>query len=293
MPRKKWTEKIRQEADFVRWRLLVRNPAFLQDLESLRKSRPVPHDWPVEKRRKAIFRKHKMIQRVENKWGLSRIPPMALLRCYGTDLQSLEGYYLSQRDEQGPFPISFAPAALVELKENRFLYGWVDTACPIDRVLAAFETELRKFYRDRVSKQKRGRPDKIDFQLEVFDHVSEMLEKSSKKDFGVVASRLRKPLPTVRKAYWAACRKIGIAGVLGKPGLVDPGAFDECSDECCRAAQKETDLTRAIQLLCPTHRKFYEQIDPSLPHCLPKNPSVVDQVSDVRVGKSKKLPPAE
>lgn len=272
MPRKQWTEEARQKAEFGQWRLLVRKPEFLKDLASLQKLRPKPHDRPAEERRKAILRKSRKIQQVENKWGLSRIPPEALLPYLGTEAQSLEHCYLRQSDQRGPYPIATPPVAFLELKNDRFLYGWVDTSQPVDTVLAALEGELRNFYRDRGGKQKRGRPDKLDFQLAVFDYVKDMLEEGYRKEFRTIAADLGKPVSTVRKAYWTACHKIGVLGVQGKSSVSDPGPFDKCPAQTCRAAQKETDLVRAIQLLCPAHQKFYKKSGPSLADLLPRNP---------------------
>jgi hypothetical protein len=212
--------------------------------------RPVPHNWPGEKRSKAILKKLGKIDQIGDKWNLFRIPPMALLRCYGTDPQSLESYYLRQRDGTGPFPIAFPPAALVELKADMFLYGWVDTTWPIDRVLAAFETELRNFYRSRGTAQKRGRPEKLDFQIEVFDLVKGTPE-GKPLNFVESSRKLGMHVSTVREAYASICRKIGIAGTaIPKDKLVtSPGLISECSNRHCREARIEDDF-------CEAHRRW-------------------------------------
>lgn len=251
MPRTTWTEKATQEGEYGLWRLLVRNPAFLKDLESLQRLRPVPQNWPPEKRNKALLKKYGKIEQIGDKWNLSRIPPMALLRCYGgTDPHSLESYYFSQRDGQGPFPIAFPPATWVELKADRFLYGWVDTSWPIDRVLAALETELRNFYRSRRTIQKRGRPEKLDFQFDVFDLVRGT-PNAKPLNFVETSRKLGKHVSTVREAYASICRKIGIAGTaIPKDKLpTSPGVIAECSDRRCREARTEDDF-------CEAHRRW-------------------------------------
>jgi hypothetical protein len=104
----------------------------------------------------------------------------------------LEAYYLNQRDQQGPYPVTYPIVAVTELKEDRFLYCWVDTNEPVDKILAAIEAELRQFYRATKTTRKRGRSNDLDFQLKVFDLVNGTAETSG-MDFKGTARRLHQP----------------------------------------------------------------------------------------------------
>lgn len=259
MPRKDpaKAEADRQQAEHTTWRLLVRNPSFLADLRSLRRiySRPLPKEWEKwshEKKRRAVLRDQRRLEKATEKWGLSRIPPRALHPFYSLDFpQDLEQIYLSQRDKQGPFPISRRAAELLELKEDKYLYFWVDITKPADQVLAAFEAELREFYQGKKQfPSRRRRQDKINDYLRIYD-----LHQAG-KSFFQIASKLRKPIRTVREDYRTIKSKIVGLGHDSAPEpqkhVINPGPVSRCPNQRCRNAQTKKDF-------CENHRMYFDE----------------------------------
>ena len=252
MPRKTWTKAQHEttEANFNRWRLLVRNPDFLRDLDHLKalhsEQRRAWYKEGEDTWMAAFQRYQDEVKRVADKWTVVRIPPGAIVTLDDRP-QNLERW--GRSDWQGPpYSIDYPPVVLSELKEDRFLYMWVDVTKPIDLALACIEAELRPFYKTRPAK--RGRPHSLDFQLMVFDLVE--LEG---KAFTTVARRLHMPVSTIRDAYLSACYKIGIASRSHdktRVPAVDPGPFSECPDPKCRAAKEEKDW-------CLAHRACIDQ----------------------------------
>lgn len=254
-------EKDRQKRDFNTWRLLVRNPGFLQDLEGLRELRAI---WLSAKTREACNSYHAQETKICDKWGLLHFPPVAKAVSW-TDPESseeahldLEEAYLDYR--QCTFPLSFSPVFVEGVKEDRFLFLRLDTSLPREDVLAALDGEVREFYRSREAKSaRRGRPDKLDDQLMVYDAVEKIRRKSrkAKARFDRVAENVAKPPSTVRDAYWSVYHKIRFIQQPKDAATRDPGPCDECPDPRCRAAMNENDLSKALKMLCPTHKKAY------------------------------------
>lgn len=262
MPRKTKTkaEREAQIADCNRWRLLVRNPGFLEELRRLRKLalgggyRARFRVRFVKKRRRGWFFVDPVgllgagvreYRRVIEKWGLRRLQLAAIFLPDADDLdpQSLEEYYRA-----GGGQIDFPPVEVGPPVKGRLLPLTVDLACPVDITLPVIEAALRRLRRGRPTK--RGRPGSLDFQLAVFDQV-----KLEGQDFRTVARRLGKPISTVRSAYLAACRKVGVAGVPPAKRRAppnDPGPCDKCPNPGCRSAQRPEEF-------CPAHRAWVEQ----------------------------------
>ena len=241
-----------QRSDYDAWRLLVRNPSFLSDLHALRRLRS-EHDPLYEDRREEIL----------DSWSLSRIPPHALLPYADSDSESLESYYKREVERHGVYHVGRAASALIELKEDKYLYCWVNVTKSVDTVLAALESDLRGFYRFRSTQQKRkrGRPEKLDDQLQVFDLVTGS-PGGKKLDFETVARKLRKPPETIRDSYASACTKVGYPRKKGgQPELkMDPGIISECADPSCRLAKTPEDFCPAHRLLIPPDVCLREQL---------------------------------
>ena len=265
MPRKT-RAKAEQEtraADFNRWRLLVRNPAFLKDLLALREL-----GVRAQHRPELVGRSLQAQTQVADKWGLLRIPPDAIFipnpatLAFDDEPQWLESCYRQQGDKQGPYPVDYSPVALTKLKEGRFLFLRVDTTKPVDVILPGVEALLRGFY--KIKPAKRGRPQSLDFQLKVLDLV-----QKDGKDFRAVARQLGKPVSTVRSAYVAVCRKVGVLGApAGRPRgpVKNPGPIRKCRDPRCRAAQRPEDF-------CAAHQAWTEQDQVSQREWLRRDPS--------------------
>lgn len=279
-------ERDKQQRDFNTWRLLVRHPDFRKDLAFLKNRKQVPRLSSVPRLRRVLLKRSREVETIADKWGLSRFPPMALYPFMEDDPRSLERCYLNQGDQQGPYPVTYPIVALTELKENRFLHGWMDTSQPVDAILAAFEAELREFYRATKTKGKRGRPNDLDFQLKVFDLVNGTAE-TPKLDFKTAARKLKRSLSTVRNAYGSICRKIGIADkrkIIEVPET-NPGPISECPDERCREAQTVDDF-------CKTHRAWCDLDEIPLREFFGPDISSIEH-AQASSGRKKPLPSVE
>jgi hypothetical protein len=245
-------EKERQKRDFNTWRLLVRNPDFLQDLEALRQLRT---DWQTAKTREALDSYHSQETKICDKWGLLHFPPCAKAVSW-TDPESLEEAYQDYR--QHTFPLTFSPVFVEGVKEDRFLFLRLDTSLPREDVLAALDGEVREFYRNREGHTtRRGRPDKLEDQLVIYDSVEEMRKKSDQARFDIVAGNMHKSSSTVRDAYWSVYHKIRFAQNPKGTATRDPGPVEECLDPRCRSAINENDLRKARAKLCHAHKKAF------------------------------------
>lgn len=250
-------EKDRQERDFNTWRLLVRNPDFLQDLEVLRQLRTV---WQAEKTREAHTPYLSQETTICGKWGLLSFPPMAKAVSW-TDPESLEVAYQDYR--QHTFALTFSPVFVEGVKEDRFLCLRVDTSLPREDVLAALDGEVREFYRSRKNNPAgRERPDKLDDQLRVYDAVEEVRKKSrkAKARFDIVAKNLHTSPSTIYrlyKAYWSVYYKILFFQKPNGTATRDPGPVEQCPYPRCRAAMRQNDLGKARTMFCPAHKKAF------------------------------------
>lgn len=168
-----------------------------------------------------------------------------------------------------PFPVSEigSPPGGHEDRANKIYKPvWINLTMNFDLLMATFERQLRLWWRFHGSRSsERGRPKDLNFQLQVFDAVQKGKPDSTPKPFWAVARSLRKPVSTVREAYYAACRKIGVdvapvnrrskrAIVASDPkrAIVDPGPIDECTDPKCRVAKTDKDF-------CQKHRDWIDQ----------------------------------
>ncbi len=150
MPRKKVRTAAAkaQKAQEARWRYLLRNPAFHEDLQKLHRLHRKGADikkWIDE------------LERIADKWGFLRIPPYVAAMLPFLDFPSgVESF-------GAEWGLSYSPVATTELKENRFLFSRVDLDHPLEDLLPLIEKELRYVYQSRPRRRKRF--DKVDFQL--------------------------------------------------------------------------------------------------------------------------------
>ena len=246
-------DKDQQKRELNTWRLLVRNPDFLQDLATLRQLRT---DWQTANTRETRDSYHSQETKICDKWGLLHLPPVAKAVSW-TDPGALEEAYLDYR--QHTFPLTFSPVFIEGVKEDRFLFLRLDTALPREDVLAALDGAVRAFYQNRKgSSTGRVRADKLEDQLAVYDQVEEMRKKSGKARFDMVAHTMGKSPSTVRDAYWSVFHKIRFTQKPKGKTAQDPGPVEECPDPQCRAAMQENVLKKSLKMLCPTHRKAFD-----------------------------------
>lgn len=194
MPRKKSAsaEAATRKAQEAHWRFLVHNPEFQKDLEHLHgfyRKRPVSQKaWA-----NLLKKWFQESTRVADKWGLARIPLLAIANFPFLDESNLESF----GTEWG---IAYLPVMMTKLVDDRFLFFRVDLEHSLESSLPLLEQQLRAFYRTRA--RRRRRFDKVDFQLSVY--------KSAAKGetFFNIAKKLRKPTSTVKSAYLVARKAI-------------------------------------------------------------------------------------
>jgi len=263
--------KTREGMDFETWQLLIRNPDFIGDLKRWRKkldsTKGRIKDRIIDEDRKFC-----------DKWGLLRLPYPARRLALSYDLddpRSLESAYKNRQILFSDIPFIIRRSVeLLELKDGNYLHFWADVTRSQAQILAEFEGCLKEYFQPRhKQKRERGRPSNFKFQMRVYDLVTKFCKENAVKDLQRVALKLRtstSPIPVsrVRDAYWAACHKIGVEGIKGRPDLKDPGDFATCSDLTCREAQKFNglnDLDEAKRKLCSKHRIFYCNLFKSRP----------------------------
>jgi len=242
------------------------------------------------------FRKvSKRIWEVKSKWGLERFPraleesfPRALEKCYEEDLLSvekLEALYKARYIGEGTTdfseefrmlgfdaillpPVSDMSSGPMPAQRDIKLYRpvWINHTMNFDQIMGAFERQLRYWFEFWGTRRtERGRPSKLNFQLQVFDAVHKGKPDGTLKPFLAVAKLLHKPVSTIREAYYAACRKIGVevnplhrrskmANVDSDPkrAIVDPGPIAKCSDPKCRSAELPEEF-------CQKHKTWLSQ----------------------------------
>lgn len=270
----------------ARWRLLLRNGKFQEDLNDLKSRAPIP--WRDE--RELAFR---------STWGISytslmkvledrAIPPLTpnTVTLYeplfetvyrGSAVTILDACDPIEEDERGVrYAWDWEPPP--DQRGQRYVL-YVDLSkCTLDLALSMVEENLRKAVTESRTqnglkhlgsagnppKQKRDRLDKLDFQLKVFDMAHAYLEKIERKALTYVAANLHAKPSTVKSAYWVACYKIGVEGTRERSKVSDPGPFDQCQDPQCRAAQKEDDIALILKGLCKPHKALWRKVDPCL-----------------------------
>ena len=237
MPRRKAREsEARVETvAHVQWRFLLRHPDFRNDLQELARVGQIDLKNFLDES-----------ERVTKKWGLIRIPPLALSYAHWlADRTEVEFFEPFGRDR---FGISYTPVMLAELKENRFLFLRIDVEQPLEQLLPLIERELRSFYRERP--QRRSRFDKIDFQLKVYD-----LAVNGKK-LTEIAEELKKRLSTVKSGFLAAKQRIyGAIQSPTKNAVVHAYLDPKKHAETCRQCKTATRLSE----MCDAALSYVQQ----------------------------------
>lgn len=276
----------------ARWRILLRNGKFQEEFNALR----------LRARAYQLYENGDGLKAFSSKWGVNvgyvlqehSLPSLtrgtiALYESrfdymlFGTGVLIWDAYHPTYADEEGIlYSWNWEPP---EERGQRFMLDVDVSACGLDLALRIIETELRSAVSEGraenlrckkttvsdVTKQKRDRLDKLEFQLKVFDMAQDFYKKKKKKLFNYVAINLRAKPSTVKSAYWAACYKIGVEGIRERTRtvapsvtpLIPPCPFDQCQDPTCREAQGRTDLALVVQGLCEQHKTMFLETQPS------------------------------
>ncbi len=223
-------------AQHNRWRCLLRNPKFREDLQRL-------STLPNEE----LFADE---YKVAAAWGLVRIPLEAIR---GADLLR-EPQNVRYLDPLGLEPlVAYSPIAVTGFRENH-LFLRVDLAHPAGDLTPLFHNEIRA-WRQRATSKKRRRFDKVDFQLEVYDRAA------AGHKFSQIATRFGCPIPTVKTAYVAALQNIyGPSESPPKKELVISNVDVENHFKNCRVCN---DVDRAVdtrnEFFCPEIQVYISQ----------------------------------
>lgn len=267
-------EKEIRDADFQLWQLLVRNSDFQDDLGILKDKlllfldldKAVKEEgeerWGALHRQR--FKEHwDMEKSLERKWGLVRIPGVAVLMARNDSSDANAGTVkFMERCYEADINNNNSPIDLpvVDAKWHRYPFSVnikVNVTKPMYVVLASIQSELREFY--KYKPVYRNRPNNLDFDLKVFDLV-----QYEHTDFKTAARKLRSPISTVRSAYLAISRKIALVRTLesvleklvpkkkGRTPDTNPGPIPQCPNVRCRSAQKPEDF-------CSAHKAWIEQ----------------------------------
>ncbi len=225
-----------EAAQLVTWRYLVRNPDFQSDMQNLRQSM-------IDVGLSEFMTE---CASVADKWGLLRIPPIAIIYWPGENLNRDE---VRDAEHYGSeFAVSYSPVESTELRDDRFLFLRVDLEQPADVLLPLFQEELRQQTENRS--RRRRRLDKVDFYLEVFDRAKDGAT------FLEIASELDRSPSTVKSAYITAAQNIfGPARAPTKDRL--PLAhFDQTAHvrDCTTCGNAKT-----AEEMCPEGRGYVRQ----------------------------------
>jgi len=174
-----------------RWRILLRNAAFQDDLQILY--------LKYRDKRSTINSRENLRSSIADKWGLLSIPSDVITRWPGLPLETDDYPALEQCFNFLPYP-DYSPVLTTEFVENRFLSFRVDVIHPIQDLLPLIEGMLREAMQDKPKGRRRF--DKLDEQLEVFDLVRQGLP------FKHIARKLKRREPTVKSKFMTACEKI-------------------------------------------------------------------------------------
>ncbi len=260
-------EKANEDANFRRWRLLIRNPEFIDELHTgwekwflvRGRQKRIEDEGETKNLRSEL---HRYLgeaidydKRLANRWRLSTIP-QAVTYYFAVDYKPsgsltslLEKIYNMQDGTEKS--INFPPVEVTNDRYFPIVDLRLDLTNPKYLVLANIEACLSKLYKLHEGENaKRTRRDSLDFELKAFDLV-----QYKGTDFKTVARELHKPVSTIRSAYLSACQKIGNIDIpkkkRGKPEI-HPGPISRCTNLSCRSAQKPEDF-------CPAHRVWMEQ----------------------------------
>lgn len=286
MPRKtsKAVEQDYLRADHDRWRLLVRNSGFRTDLaDYLNKCGP---NLSPERRTSPVLSRRllKKFERLQKQflvpWGIERVPDPALWQEPDLLLtpEGLERWYEAARQERADFATRpFYPVCMSSIRRGSRPDEWfieyrIDTSLPIDGQLSLMEGALRSWYWKHIGVHPRGKPPSLDFHLKVFD-LYHSKDDEKQRSFLGIARKLRRMPSTVRDAYFAARRKIGISPhhkVSAAESVPHPGEVSQCTNSQCRNAKTEEDF-------CAAHRAYLVQDQGSQRDLLVRSLSAIEQ----------------
>ena len=245
MPRKSRKQAGSQTAERqkTRWRYLLRNPDFQNDLQSLHK---------LQRINKGGLEWFNACEEVADKWGLVRIPGEIIIYWPGVPLEPEDYPALEQYWSQFDMSVDYSPVASTELRDDRFLFFRVDLNHPVQDLLPLIEEELREQTHHR--RRKRTRADKVDFHLQVFDMASKG------KTFRVIARVLSSRVSTVKSAFLSASSRIfGSDTIPSKDTLAETrtfAGFDKHThmQKCgiCKSAEDPKDF-------CDAARRYMSQ----------------------------------
>ena len=276
MPRRKGPEAETDAAKAreSRWRYLLRNPKFREELNELRRyyregiGRPTYDLETTETRpkREALNEKWELIG-IPNEirhpyWNLPDLSPQSI--------ELYESYFEREAAES-------SIGDIVSAGDPWEMYGWgeyggitypdpgpgpglflelrVDLRHPLDLLISLINQELSKAIQKRPRPRRRRRLDKVDFYLKVYD----LAEKG--KTFRGIAKTLKRPDSTVKSAYATACKNI--YGLNAKPSkkplpmaTFDWKNFDpEAHFKKCR----ECKTAKTPDAMCPPLRLYVKQ----------------------------------
>ena len=219
-----------------------------------------------------------------HKWGITRLPDASLWPESDLMLTSkrLDRWYELQRDEDPAFTTRAYPVFMTRVRqgenpESSLIEFNVDTSLPIDLILGFLDKELRSWYWKTFGPHGRGKPASIDLQLAVYDFVCGS-EKERPRTFKEAVRTLRKPVSTIRDAYFVARTKIGIAEKVqpssSSQSIADPGSISQCTNERCRNAKTPEDF-------CKPHRRYIGKDYSS------QKDQIVDDLSAIEHGRAR------
>lgn len=272
MPRKtsRAAEQDYLQADYDRWRLLARNPDFRKDLVNYVNACG-PSLSPAWRRRPVLSpRLLRKFQRLEEqylqKWGIIHVPDPALLPEADLVLtpEVLERWYQAARQEQAELgqpgfttgissPVWMTSLRRGVRRKEMLVEFRLDMSFPVDQLLAIMEQQVRSWYWKHFGERPRGKPPSLDFHLEVFDLYHSAVA-GKPLTFSDIATKLKGKPSSVRDAYFAACRKIGVSSrtQVSAESVPHPGDVSKCPDSKCRNAKTDEDF-------CPAHRGYLDQ----------------------------------
>lgn len=235
------------------WRLLIRNPKFWEDLYILNDKLLLFLDCAKAKSEKFsgiaahwFYEYESLEKRAADRWGITPIPTFAVLlatkeQATVMHIRELENRFASDSKEK---PIPYSPVRVIGYHPvGDFLDLRLDLTQPLYVLIRQVEKEVTKLSRPK----ERKRLDSLDLELAVYDLV-----KYEKKSFTAAARGLKKPASTVRSAYLAALRKIGITQESKSQPKMNPGPIEKCPNARCRSAEEPEDL-------CEAHKAFVDQ----------------------------------
>jgi hypothetical protein len=254
----------RQLANRQRWRILIRTQKFWDDLAILNDKLLLWIDCDLADREKfgaisgkKMFQYNELKTDKENRWEIT-IPDWAVLFSMGNSpskatMEILDSLY---GEEQLEKPMPFPAVRVIRWNAaSEFVDLKLDLTKPLDVLIDAVQTAIKPML---PSSNKRNRTDKADFEIDVFDLV-----QFEKLTFSQISRKLRKPFSTIKSAYVAAAKKIGIVlpDTIGA-SVDDPGPIYKCNDQRCRIAETPDDF-------CAVHKAWIDQDQVYLREYLP------------------------